>query len=458
TSSLLHDEYVKLYLIEIQQAMQLEETSTAECRAKYGYAKNDFVELTGDFAFNTQLIATKGTLGVVREVKDHYGNPIVDVAFPELGRSCDVQKRMVVRSEVKRQLPPELQGGHVGVLRTKLIQFLKTSKHYNPKTTLDLFKDCRDTLLEEQVWIRARIPQHDRALEIILFRLEDPAMADMYCDLVWTRLESKIVEEAKVIARDLMMLSNVSSTNPTGATAGSSSVFEAKQNSYFGVGSLRKDSEVSLSTGMRSTIPVSDNKDDYNFDADSAYYGSHMAAFGGLLDEDKLKRDGALDSASSKALLAEIMQTMSPELRQKALSHLLVENENAAAYRIYETLFDVYLNAKPLNMCRLTNEALQLLTKYHTRVNTEAIIGKLPASLPVKFCKPYLKVILKTLSEKKRDYQIVNNLLKHTQLRLQLKKIKIESDFQWVTENTVCKKCEKWIGQAAFLRFPNGNN
>merc|ERR1712130_716685 len=59
--------------------------------------------------------------------------------------------------------------------------------------------------------------------------------------------------------------------------------------------------------------------------------------------------------------------------------------------------------------------------------------------------------------EQKREYQVKKNLLKQASLRLHLRKHRREESFQRITEYTKCTKCEKRIGGAAFVRFPDKN-
>ena len=89
-----------------------------------------------------------------------------------------------------RRVRPEKIEGRVGDLRRKLIKFLKTSTHFIPTNVKNLFP--RHTLLEEQAWLRAKIPQHREALDIIVYELADPEMAEEYAHQIYTDYNAEL--------------------------------------------------------------------------------------------------------------------------------------------------------------------------------------------------------------------------------------------------------------------------
>ena len=70
--------------------------------------------------------------------------------------------------------------GRLGILRKKLVDFLRSSKCYKPSGMLSWFP--RDELLEERAILLSHINQHTQALMIYAHKLHDPLIAERHCD------------------------------------------------------------------------------------------------------------------------------------------------------------------------------------------------------------------------------------------------------------------------------------
>jgi hypothetical protein len=74
----------------------------------------------------------------------------------------------------------DVSSGQIAIIRSKLRQFLKSSKHYRPDLILSQFPI--DDFLEERAILMSRLKQHRQALEILVLKLKKARMAETYCD------------------------------------------------------------------------------------------------------------------------------------------------------------------------------------------------------------------------------------------------------------------------------------
>ncbi|GAM17117.1 hypothetical protein SAMD00019534_002920 [Acytostelium subglobosum LB1] len=88
--------------------------------------------------------------------------------------------------------------GLLGQLRTKLINFLQTSKYYLPEKLLSRFPT--NDLYEERAILLSRISRHDQALAIYAHKLMNFKMAEEYCD----RNYNKDKDESKDVYLSLL--------------------------------------------------------------------------------------------------------------------------------------------------------------------------------------------------------------------------------------------------------------
>jgi hypothetical protein len=66
------------------------------------------------------------------------------------------------------------------MMRQKLVNFLQTSLLYTPEKMLSLFPE--DSLFEERAILLSKIGQHDQALTIYAYKLDDKSLAQRYCE------------------------------------------------------------------------------------------------------------------------------------------------------------------------------------------------------------------------------------------------------------------------------------
>lgn len=384
TSSIFHDDLIKLYLEEIFHAIHEQESEDEISREKYGLARGDIVELTQAFSLGKWGWVKAGTEARVSKVTPTPNHSIqVYVTFPETGTLGVVPKAQLKKTNRKTRIRPEKQEGRVGDLRRKLIKFLKTSKHFIPTNIKNLFP--KQSLLEEQAWLRAQIPQHKEALNIIVYDLEDPEMAEEYCDQIYHEFNDKLNEIKQSLIKSQQ-------SGRSGSSTHSSSPSFMNMNNPFG------------------SIPAE------------------------KMDPNKI------------AIIAK--------------NQVLNDPKWIEAEKIYLTLLDVYLN--PPNKFRLRKDkfilfALKMLRDNHDRVDPIAVFNKLPENMKVKDCLKYMEAVFKNCFERKREYQVKKNLLKQASLKLTLRKNLREESFQRINQDTKCSKCNKRIGSAAFVRYPDGN-
>merc|ERR1712173_350714 len=200
TESIFHDDLIRLYLTEIHQAISEQTAEDAVSREKYGLARGDIVELTHPFSLGIKGWVKKGTKATVYKVTPTPQHSIqVLVTFPETNTRGVVPKVQLKKVHNPKRIRAEKIEGRVGDLRRKLIKFLKESTHFIPSNIKNLFP--KHTLLEEQAWLRAKIPQHREALNIIIYELADPEMAEEYANKIYTDYH----QELETIKRALLL-------------------------------------------------------------------------------------------------------------------------------------------------------------------------------------------------------------------------------------------------------------
>ncbi|KYQ92348.1 tetratricopeptide-like helical domain-containing protein (TPR) [Tieghemostelium lacteum] len=110
--------------------------------------------------------------------------------------------RPLIESPMFPRVPGEIQAGQepglLGTLRTKLINFLQTSKFYQPEKMLSRFPN--NDLFEERAILLSKIGRHEQALAIYAHRLKNFAMAEEYCDKHY----NKDSEEARDVYLSLL--------------------------------------------------------------------------------------------------------------------------------------------------------------------------------------------------------------------------------------------------------------
>lgn len=83
-------------------------------------------------------------------------------------------------SKERTNVPAGFEPGLLGKVRRKLLDFLDSSKFYQPEKMLKLFP--ADDLFEERAIMLSSLGKHDRALAIYAYNLRDFRLAEEYCD------------------------------------------------------------------------------------------------------------------------------------------------------------------------------------------------------------------------------------------------------------------------------------
>lgn len=73
-------------------------------------------------------------------------------------------------------------------MRRRLLDLLQappTASRYNPERMLSRFP--QDSFFEERAVLLSRVGRHEEALTILVWRLNNPGLAEAYCDRVWSQ-------------------------------------------------------------------------------------------------------------------------------------------------------------------------------------------------------------------------------------------------------------------------------
>eukprot|EP01087_Luapelamoeba_hula_P018206 TRINITY_DN5848_c0_g1_i2.p1 TRINITY_DN5848_c0_g1~~TRINITY_DN5848_c0_g1_i2.p1 ORF type:complete len:877 (+),score=139.65 TRINITY_DN5848_c0_g1_i2:141-2771(+) len=105
---------------------------------------------------------------------------------PELHNSLILNYLTVLRTlrednpKPSRPVPAGSEPGLLGALRKKLLVFLETSTHYTPQKILTHFLNMPDTA-EERALLFGRIQNHEQALSLYVYDMNNRAAAEAYC-------------------------------------------------------------------------------------------------------------------------------------------------------------------------------------------------------------------------------------------------------------------------------------
>ena len=123
---------------------------------------------------------------------------------------------------------------------------------------------------------------------------------------------------------------------------------------------------------------------------------------------------------------------------------------------VYLHLLTVYLQP-PENKKPMLDAALQLLNKHFDKINAAKALNLLPSDIPIYEMFEYFEAVLRHLSEKKRNNQVISQLLRSENLQVREDKIHETSPPIKIDEDTDCPVCGRSItGSSAFAHYPNG--
>ncbi|KAG0335759.1 Vam6/Vps39-like protein [Podila horticola] len=122
---------------------------------------------------------------------------------------------------------------------------------------------------------------------------------------------------------------------------------------------------------------------------------------------------------------------------------------------VYLLLLKVYL--KPPNREKpMLEPALDILTRHGSQIDPQAVLGLLPASTRIDQLFPFFEKSIRESNKAKHMDMIVKNLLKAERLQTQEQLTFYRSRRVKITEDRMCPKCNKRIGNSVFAVFPDG--
>ncbi|KAI8603875.1 vacuolar sorting protein 39 domain 2-domain-containing protein [Dissophora ornata] len=122
---------------------------------------------------------------------------------------------------------------------------------------------------------------------------------------------------------------------------------------------------------------------------------------------------------------------------------------------VFLLLLRVYL--KPPNHEKpMLEPALDILTRHGTHIDPAAILGLLPPQTRVDQLHKFFEKSIRESNKNKHMDMIVKNLLKADRLQTQEQLTFYRSRRVKITEDRMCPKCNKRIGNSVFAVFPDG--
>ncbi|KAG0294172.1 Vam6/Vps39-like protein [Linnemannia gamsii] len=130
-------------------------------------------------------------------------------------------------------------------------------------------------------------------------------------------------------------------------------------------------------------------------------------------------------------------------------------NSNDPAKNVYLLLLKVYL--RPPNREKpMLEPALDILTRHGTHIDPAAVLSLLPASTRIDQLFKFFEKSIRESNKTKHMDMIVKNLLKAERLQTQEQLTFYRSRRVKITEDRMCPKCNKRIGNSVFAVFPDG--
>lgn len=114
--------------------------------------------------------------------------------------------------------------------------------------------------------------------------------------------------------------------------------------------------------------------------------------------------------------------------------------------------------SSPFNVIVESNmkAALQLLSKYHSLIDTSQVLDLLPPETPLRDLQIFLTSVLEKKSKERRSNQVLKSLIFAQHIQVQRERIASESRSYVITEDSICEFCKKKLGDSAFACNPNG--
>mmetsp|Transcript_36694 Transcript_36694/g.63004 ORF Transcript_36694/g.63004 Transcript_36694/m.63004 type:complete len:862 (+) Transcript_36694:53-2638(+) len=123
---------------------------------------------------------------------------------------------------------------------------------------------------------------------------------------------------------------------------------------------------------------------------------------------------------------------------------------------VYLHLLTVYLSP-PKDEKPMLEAALNLLNKYYNKINAAEALAILPSDIPIHEMYDYFEAVFRFISEKKRNSQVISQLLRSENLQVRQEMIHETSSPIKIDDDTDCPVCGRSItGTSAFAHYPNG--
>jgi hypothetical protein len=123
--------------------------------------------------------------------------------------------------------------------------------------------------------------------------------------------------------------------------------------------------------------------------------------------------------------------------------------------QVYYELLQIYLSSD-YEEIRI-DASIRLLNAHSHEIGSSSTLELLPAQLmKCKNLSQFFETMLTRLVRNKHDMQIRNRLMIALQLQVHETKIMCQDKKFTVTDEQICRSCNKRIGKSAMVRYPNG--
>ena len=153
-------------------------------------------------------------------------------------------------------------------------------------------------------------------------------------------------------------------------------------------------------------------------------------------------------------------------LRSPDMAEEYCEKNYPQCHDVYLQLMKMYLITPDLEKLGIESprhdklesnmkSALQLLSKYHEVIDTSQVLNLLPPDTPLRDLQVFLSSVLEKKSKERRTNQVLKSLVFAQHVQVQRERIKSESTYYHITDDTFCEHCKKKLGDSAFAWNPN---
>jgi len=156
----------------------------------------------------------------------------------------------------------------------------------------------------------------------------------------------------------------------------------------------------------------------------------------------------------AQALSIYVHKMKRPDLAEKYCSQIYGTN-NEESKNIFITLVQLYLNPPNGEEVNIP-QAIKTLENNYEKINSIQALRLLPPDIPVQMLANYYDKLFKKFTERRRDLQVIKNLMKSENLQIQAEYIKDRSKVMCIKPNRRCPVCKRKIENKVFRWYPNG--